>query len=349
MHRQHLELHVWGREGDVSILDPESRACAWLLFLHLSPTDTPFSVVTSCNTNVADTKKLPVLVVHEDKIKNTHEGFYSIVEYVSTLYPSESKFIPTNRLNASELLINLTLTKYIESTFHCIHQYNLYVNTRNYELFTRKQFSKLLPFPMYYNQPLKLHQNACEVVKIVGLGASSAGFFGLSGAIPDTETVKGADDDDDEYDKSNTVAISALHEKAMLAKDKNKALLRESRMGLRCLNLLDEYVNHVIALFKELNPESPVEFAHLFRPTKISASELLLYSHIYSMAHSDLPDRFIYKYLKEKFPSFMLFYATITEALNASMTSDKFREPVADEIPSFFNEVKLWLPIRTDK
>lgn len=341
MQRKNLELHVWGRDGDVSILDPESRACSWLLFLHLSPTDTPFSVVTSCNTNLADTRKLPVLVVHERNEKITHEGFYSIVEYISTLYPSESKFIPTNRLTASELLINLTLTKYIQNTFHCIHQYNLYVNTRNYELFTRKQFSKLLPFPMYYNQPLKLHQSACEQVKTVGLEPSSAGFFGLSGAIPETETVK---EDEDDYDKSNTVAISALHEKAMLAKDKDRALLRESRMGLRCLNLLDEYVNHVISLFKELNPESPVEFAHLFRPTKISASELLLYSHIYSMAHSDLPDRFIYKYLSDKFPPFMLFYATITEALNASMTKDKFRGLVAEEIPSLWNEAKLWAP-----
>lgn len=341
MQRQHLELHVWGRDGNVSILDPESRACAWLLFLHLSPTETPFSVVTSCNTNLTDTRKLPVLVVNERGSKTTHEGFYSIVEYVSTLYPSESKFIPTNRLTASELLVNLALVKYIQNTFHFIHQYNLYVNTRNYELFTRKQFSKLLPFPMYYNQPLKLHQSACEQVKTVGLGASSAGFFGLSGAVPETETVK---DDEDDYDKSNTVAISALHEKAMLAKDKDRALLRESRMGLRCLNLLDEYVNHLIALFKELNPESPVEFAHLFRPTKISASELLLYSHIYSMAHSDLPDRFIYKYLGDKFPSFMLFYATITEALNGCMASDKFRAPVGDEVPSLWNEVKLWVP-----
>lgn len=331
-----LSLHVWGRDGEVSVLDPESRACVWLLFLHLTPFETPFSVVTSCNTNIGDTRKLPVLIVRNDTGIEKHEGFYSVVEYVSTLHPKESKFIPNSRLKTTELLVNLTLTKYIQNTFEYIHQYNLYVNTRNYELYTRKAYPHLLPFPMYYNQPLRLHKNACEKVKIIGLAPSHAGFLGLSGAVPETEF----DDDDDDI-ASNTVAISALHEKVMLAKDNDRALLRESKMTIRCLNLLDRYVNHVISAFKELNPESPVEFAHLFRPTRISASELLLYAYIFSLTHEDLPDRFILKYLSEKFPPFSRFSSTITEALNGSITSEKFRAPVGSEVPSLWNELKL--------
>lgn len=336
-----LSLHVWGCNGEVSVLDPESRACVWLLFLHLTAFNTPFSIITSCNTNVADTKKLPVLVVQTDNGIEKHEGFYSVVEYVSMLHPLESKFIPSSRLNNTELLVNLTLTKYIQNSFHYIHQYSIYVNTRNYELYTRKMYPKLLPFPMYYNQPLQMHKNACEKVKIIGLSSSHSGFLGLSSAVPETEF----DDDEDDI-ASNTVAISALHEKVIIAKDNNRALLRESKMTIRCLNLLDSYVNHVVSTFKELNSESPVEFAHLFRPTRISASELLLYAYIYSMTHEDLPDRFIEKYLSEKFPPFFRFSTTITEALNASITKEKFRGPEGDEVPSLWNEVKLLFPGR---
>ncbi|WPK26637.1 hypothetical protein PUMCH_003996 [Australozyma saopauloensis] len=331
-----LELHIWGRESEVALIDPESRACVWLLFLHLTPFNTQFSVITSCNTNLADTRKLPLLVVKNGNEIMKHEGFYSIVEFVSTLHPADLKFIPNTRMNSTELLVNLTLTKYIQDTFHYINQYNLYVNTRNYELYTRKMFSSLLPFPMYYNQPLKFHTHACDQVKVVGLSSSLAGFLGLSGGVPDT--------DFDEEDESNTVAISALHEKVLLAKDKDRTLLRESRMTIRCLNLLDGYVSHVMALFKELNPDSPVEFAHLFRPAKISASELLLYSYIYSMTHDVLPDRFVWKYLSEKFPPFARFSATITEALNESIVKDHFRAARDAEIPSLWNELKFMAP-----
>lgn len=335
MSTKKLELHVWGRDGDISLIDPESRACAWLLFLHLTPLSTDFVVVTSCNTNLAETCKLPVLIVHDGNRTVKHEGFYAVVDFVSTLHPTESKFTPNDRLSSTEQLVNITLAKYIQNTFYYISQYNLYVNTRNYEQCTRKRFASLLPFPMYYNQPLSLQKDACEKVKILGLGSSSAGFFSFSGA-PELEL------DDDDSAEINPVAISALHEKVMLAKGKNKVLLRESKMSFRCLLLLDGYVNHVMKLFKELNPDSPVEFAHLFRPNKISACELLLYAHLHSLTHSDLPDRFIYKYLSEKFPPFFRFSTSIMKALDSAITKSHFRAPQKDEIPSLWNEIKLW-------
>lgn len=333
-----FELHVWGKDTDISLIDPESRACSWLLFLHLTHFNTPFSVITSCNTNLADTRKLPLLIVHDGTSIEKHEGYYAIVEYVSKLHPAESKFIPNNRMSSKERLVNLTLTNYIHNTFHYLNQYNLYVVREIYELYTRKLFSSLLPFPMYYNQPLKFYHNACEQVRIVGLSASSAGFLGLSGPVSETEI---SGDEEEEKNSSNAVAISTLQEKVMLAKDQNKALLRESRMRIRCLNLLDEYINHVMALFRELNPESPVDFAHLFRPTKISASELLLYAYIYSMTHPDLPDRFMWRYLIKKFPSFSLFSTTITEALNGAMSASNFEEASGEDVPNFWNEFKF--------
>lgn len=342
MTSQKLELHVWGHDGDLSIIDPESRACAWLLSLHLSAIDVPFEVVTSCNTNLADTRKLPVLIVSGGPKQEKHEGFYSIVEFVSSLHPAESKFIPNGRLSSTEMLVNLTLTKYIQNTFHCIHQYNMYVNSRNYSQFTRKQFSSLLPFPMYYNQPLKMYDNACEQVTMIGLSAPSSGFFGFSGPVPSTETVKDSDDEDDDedYDTSDPIALSALHEKVILAKNKDKELLLELSMGIRCLRVVDDNLKHVMTLFKDLNADSPVEFAHLFRPTKISASEILLYAYIYSMVHPSLPDHFVRDYISEKFQPFFLFSATIIEALNECLSKGDFRDAVGDEVPSLWNELK---------
>ncbi|QBM88909.1 sorting and assembly machinery component 37 [Metschnikowia aff. pulcherrima] len=338
-HISNMELHVWGKSS-ISIIDPESRAAAWLLCLHLAPQDVAFKIVPSSNTNIAVTNKLPVLIVRRSGVSQKYEGFSCISSFVSENYPSDTKFIPNGKLSSLELLANIAFTTYLSRTFHYINQYNLYVNSKNYELYTRKLFLKYLPFPMMYNQPLKFHEQACEQVQIVGLGVNQTLLFSFASEkeVADTELVH-CDSDEDE----DEVAISAMHEKVILTKEKNKALLRETKNTLRCLRLLDGYVSHVVGLFKELNEEAPVEFAHLFRPKKISSSELLLYSYFYSLTSIALPDRFVARYLETKFPAFWRFANTITEALNLTLKREHFRDAQGAEVPSLWNEVNYML------
>ncbi|SGZ57873.1 CIC11C00000005820 [Sungouiella intermedia] len=328
-----LELHVWGLEGEISIIDPESLACAWLLSIHLVPQLINFKIVTSSNTNLSHSGRLPLLLERQDRIRR-FEGFSAISDHISTNYASDNtKFVRDEKLSAREQLINLSLISYVDSTIRYINQYNLYVNTQNYELYTRKLFLKYLPFPMMYNQPLKFHNTACEQVKLIGLGVNKIGMFSIHGGeVAETETIN--EDEEDEL-----VAISALHEKQIIAKQKSKNALKETRNSLKCLHLLNTYVAKVELLFKELNPDSPVEFAHLFRSKKISSSELLLYAYFCCLTYSELPDTFILKYLEDKFPAFWKFASTIIEALNSGVVKEKFRAPAGVEVPSLWNEI----------
>lgn len=329
-----LELHVWGSDSRISVINPECLACAWLLSIHLVPQEIPFRIVTSCNTNLADSGRLPLLV-KKNSLKK-YEGFGDIAYYISKEYPTDStKFVPDEKLPARDQLVNLSLLSYFSTTMNYINQYNLYVNSQNYECYTRKLFLSYFPFPMMYNQPLKFHAAACEQVKVVGLGINKVGMFSITGAADDVaETELVNDDSDDE------VAISALHEKMLISKSKSKSSLRESRNSLKCLHLLNKYISHIQRLFEELNPNSPVEFAHLFRSKKVSSSELLLYSYFYSLTY-ELPDPFVANYLKLKFPAFWKFASTITEALNSGLARDNFRAPQGPEIPNLWNEVAL--------
>lgn len=328
-----LELHLWGQNGEISVIDPEGLACAWLLSIHLIPQGIKFKIVTSCNTNLADSGRLPLLMVKKDDKVEKYEGFSSISYHISMEYPTENtKFVPDEKLSARDQLVNLSLISYLDSTVRYVNQYNLYVNTKNYELYTRKLFLTYLPFPMMYNQPLKFYNNACEQVKLIGLGVNKSGIFSMSGGeVAEVEMVNSEDEDE--------VAVSALHERVILAKLKSKAALQESRNTFRCLHELGKHINRIELLFKELNPNSPVEFAHLFRSKKVSSSELLLYAYCHCLTYKILPDAFILKYLESKFPAFWKFASTIIEALNSGMAHDTFRNAEGIEVPSLWNQI----------
>lgn len=332
-----LQLHVWGQNGEISIIDPESLACAWLLSIHLVPQNVEFEIVTSCNTNLATSGRLPLLLRREKGETTKHEGFLSISNYISSEFPAENtKYVPDEKLSASDQLVNASLISYVDSTIRYVNQYNAYVNTQNYELYTRKLFRTYLPFPMMYNQPLKYHNDACEQVKLIGLGVNKLGLFSINGGeVAETELVNSNDDDDE----ISQTPVSGLHERVILAKLKSKAALKETRNTFRCLHQLSKYITHVELLFKELNPNSPVEFAHLFRSKKVSSSELLLYAYCHCLTYSELPDKFVLTYLAEKYPSFWKFASTIIEALNSGLAHDKFRNGEGVERPSLWNEI----------
>lgn len=325
-----MKLHVWGKGTEVSIIEPECLAAAWLLSIHLLPQNVDFEIVTSNNTNIGTTGRLPVLI---DNNGNKHETFYSIASFISNQYPTENtKFVPDQKLSDQDQFINLMLMSYLDTSFKFIHQYNLYVCTANYELYTRKLFGQYLPFPMMYRQPNRLHEIACEQVRHIGIGINRSGLLQLGSS----EVYE--DEDEDDLDANDKVAVSALHEKVLLAKKKGKFALKEARNSLKCLHLLGEQASHIQSLFTELNPDSPVQYAHMFRAKKVSSSELLLYSYIACMTSLELPDQFVARFMEAKFPALWTFSQTISMALNSTLLIDKFRAPIGAEVPSLWNE-----------
>lgn len=332
-----LELHVWG-DKEISIIEPECIAAAWLLSIHLVPQKVQFKIVKSNNTNLAESERLPLLIAPWANSYRKVEGFTEIADYISTQYPLDStKFVPDGKLTSKDQLVNSCLQSYIKKSLHNVHQYNLYVNTKNYENYTRKLFLHYLPFPMMYNQPLKFHRDACEQVKLIGLGNNKSSFFSFGGGdeddVGDTELVN------DDKEESTEVPISALHEKVLLAKSKDKSLMREARNSFKCIALFHSYIKHTIKLFEELNPSLPVEYAHLFKAKKVSSSELLLYAYIYAITFSELPDQSLTDHMKAEFPAFSTFATTITTALQGNVKAEHTRAAKGNEVPSLWNEV----------
>lgn len=316
-----LQLYVWGEGTEISVICPESLACSWLL----ASSKKPYEIIPSNNTNISDINKLPVLIVDDEK----YHGFQEISRYID-LYPGD-KVISNRNLTPEQELLNLGLINVVQRKIEYINQYNLYINTRNYEKYTRKLFLKYLPFPMMYNQPLKYYKDAQEQIKRLGLNPNKVGFFSLSGLdVAQTEVFNDENDDDDE---ASSVALSALHEKLMLAKSREKELLKESKNSLKCLNLINEYLGYF------MNKDSK----YVFEGTSLSSSEVLLFAYISALTYSELPDPFIANYLKMKYPEYLLFVEENIAKLNSLVDKSRFRPPTVEETPSLTNEVKYRL------
>ncbi|KAK6458078.1 Tom37 C-terminal domain-containing protein [Scheffersomyces xylosifermentans] len=342
-----LSLHVWGsysqsdkNGSDISIISPECVASSWLLVDRLGDQeDVKYEIVTSSNTNLSDIGKLPVLITAESKF----HGFNEISGYLFQNFQSSSasRTVATAELTHKQQLINSGLLAHLQHKIEYINQYNLYINTKNYEKYTRKLFQHYLPFPMMYNQPLKFYNHAQTQIQVLGLNKNKTGFFDFSGNIQDdvaeTELVNEGEDDEDEKDE---VALSALHERQLLAKSKEKSMLRESKNSLKCLQLLDGY----LTFFLKLSDQSTAnggEYGYLFSGKGASSSEVLLFAYIYCLTHQDLPDRFIYNLLRIKRAKFLEFADGHSQKWNDQLLeSDVLRAPTGEETPGLWNEIK---------
>ncbi|RLV95750.1 Sorting assembly machinery 37 kDa subunit [Spathaspora sp. JA1] len=340
-----LQLHVWGVNGEISLISPECLASAWLLSLILGPKNESFEIITSCNTNISDINKLPVLITPEKKLN----GYKEIVSFVEK-YQEESEYYVSSKGTPEKQLIHSCLLTLLESKIEIINQYNLYSNTKNYEKYTRKLFQHYFPFPMMYNQPLKFHNNAVAQVKLLGLDKNKTSFFDFTSAFQDTEVAETeyfnnelSDSEDEDEEGKDKVALSSLHEKQLLSKSKSKLALRESKNSLRCLILLNHYLQEFIKTYKLLNNQQDVdsEFGYLFTQNSPSSSELLLYAYLVSLTSENLPDRFISSYLELKHEGLMSFVNERITKLQKLLADNKsrFRPPQGIEVPNLFNEV----------
>lgn len=362
-----LTLHVWGDNHELSIISPECVASAWMLI----QSGQEYEIVTSCNTNMSDIHQLPVLIQHtneEDHEENNGEAKQidekAIRKYQG--FTEISHFLTTNQPQSSESLLDLATLNLLQTKLSLINEYNLYVCTQNYEKYTRKLFSRYFPFPMMYNQPLKYYNNAVEKVKMIGLNSNSTSFFSLGNDVAETEYVNDDLDDEDE------VPLSALHESRILAKSKEKKIWKELKNAQLCLRLCGEIISKVVREgdikskveeSKEIpeakeNPESAknlkestdekntdVNTNDLLVFPRDSPSEYLFHAYMRSLTSSDLPDQFLVRYLRLKFPEVINYTEKNIANKMATLTGANIRSALGTEVPSLVNEVRYWIGV----
>lgn len=305
-----LQLHVWGVDGEISVISPECLASAWLLNEQFSE---EFTIVMSNNTNYSDIGILPVLIDETRGIKC--QGFEQIVDFINFKFE-----------DVKLELLNQSLMSLLNDKFAIINQYNLYINRENYANYTIKLFKNYLPFPMMYNQPLKLHGYAQQLVQTVGLSSNKGGFFNFAGntsVVPATETVN--EDEDDE--EAEEVALTSLHEKQLLRKSTQKQALQEAKTAFKCVNIL----NHQLDLIWDMYKQTP--------ELKQGANKYLLQAYLISFINENLPDRFIHDNLTSKY-SDKLKEMTSDARVSNEKIQGLFCQPVKEQVPSLINEVK---------
>lgn len=157
---------------------------------------------------------------------------------------------------------------------------------------------------MMYNQPLKYYNAAKQQMGVIGIG-SNGGLF-----------LFGSEDADDALDE--TPAISQLHEKQMIMRNKQKMLLRETRNTLKIMNLLDQYLSEW-----ELQTEMG---------EKITPAQLLFVAYCACIC-SDLPSKNLGEIFKQH-----LCYKWCEQWMETDGV--EIEAPKGDEIPSLWNEIK---------
>lgn len=329
-----MKLHIWGQGTEPSVVSPECIASAWLISQCMLSEE--FQIVHSNNTNISDIGQLPVLVTDEGK----YNGYEDIANYLINKGNRRGKIIALK-----DPVLEIPLMHFLQTRFDALNKYNLYADTKNYEKYTRKLYLKLLPFPMMYNQPSKLHNEAVEQAQLYGLGSKRLGILGFLGlskgtdeSIPDTEYINSAQDDstvqsdEDDDDGKEQVPISSLHESQLVQKSKRKAMLKETRSSIKCMNLLDKYLAQLKSLYG--NNKFNVGGSEVLTP-----SELLFLAYIHALTYEALPHRFLNLYLETQHKDILDTAKTGINALQDDMRSSTFTGPDACESPSLWNEV----------
>ncbi|CCK73113.1 SAM complex subunit SAM37 KNAG_0M02600 [Huiozyma naganishii CBS 8797] len=149
-------LHLWGVDGRPSLVSPESLALFWYLGDELAGVParqrSDWELVFSNNTSLSPTGVLPLLCLIEDDLEDGRRkvmrnicGYGDIVQYI----------INEVQCRNTGLLDLAAGVHYLKRELGLLTLYQMYLNRDNYVQFTRKQFSKLLYWPMWYNAPIQ--------------------------------------------------------------------------------------------------------------------------------------------------------------------------------------------------
>lgn len=284
-------LYIWGTAApyQVSAMFPECQAAVWVCSSHNS-----IQVVTANNTNLLEIGSLPVLVTPSGK----YEGYRNICNYINNCPPSSIDTVA--KINSLDHNLSAAIN------------YLYYIDSKNYEGYTRRQFPKYFPFPMMYNQPLRFYSLAQHQVQTAGLNVNKGGLF----SFDVTEYVNG--DGDGDGDDNEQVPVSKLHASQLVKKNKAKLELREQKNAIGCANLVKTTLDG-------------------FTTFDNSEADILLAAYIKSLTNSDLPDQFLNKVISE-YSQYEKVNALIAQY--DAKEDVNVRGPQGLETPSLANELR---------
>ncbi|AET38909.1 SAM complex subunit SAM37 Ecym_3423 [Eremothecium cymbalariae DBVPG len=271
-------IHLWGEAMKPSLVSPESIALYWFINLYNIET----TMVFSNNTDVSPNNELPVCICSDGSYIYGYQG---IVEMF---------------LDKKMSLLEAGLIQHTVSTFGCLTDYQLYLNKVNYEKYTRKIFSYLLHWPMWYNTPLKYRE-------LVKKKCANLGYIESS----------------DDANIGNSITDQAEKELARSSKafrniekqhEKNQQTLNYVKYSMQYMSKLDSSLTPWIEARKEIGKE-------------LNVLDILLYAHIY--VQMILPDGArIKEHLKKTFPEFFTMLMSTCD-ICSSRKADKvtIRDP----------------------
>ncbi|SCU79525.1 LAFA_0B03708g1_1 [Lachancea sp. 'fantastica'] len=235
-------VHLWGLNGKPSIISPESIALFWLLNeTEIASKD--ITLVFSNNTDLSPNQELPIL---KDGSK-TICGFANIASFLT---PSKS-------------VLESALLQFVQNQIGTLTQYQLYLNRNNYDNFTRKLFSCLLEWPMWYNTPLKyrsLARQHCETL----------GYF----SHPDD-----ADHVEFDQDQIDDLVQSKAYKLTKASKSRKQELLKSARFNIQFMNRLSDQL------------QSWLEARGKLKTHTVVAADYLLWANL--LIQLELPDGYL--------------------------------------------------------
>lgn len=250
-----VTVHMWGADGRPSLISPESIALYWFLngYYHEQAVIESLEIVFTNNTDLSPDEELPLLVYENSKIS----GFVQIVDYLTSELAAEKRDAAT--------LLQSALLQFTTSELTVLTEYQLFLNKVNYETFTRKAFTQLLYWPMWYNTPLQYRAVArqkCEDILGYLLHEDDPECVESSLSSATTEPEE--------------LAQSKIFKVARQRKNKSKEELQNVKYNLQYLNRLSEHLKMWI------------QVRELAMSEKVIPADLLMWANIY--VQLQLPD-----------------------------------------------------------
>lgn len=304
-----MELHVWGTPEKLSIIDAECLAIIWYMALIVPPEN--FQIITSSNTDISKSGKLPTLRVGE-KTQEQYDGFFDIIRYLS-----EQGYDLDEPLSKEHRALNHGLLLYIQDKFQIVTDYTLFLNKSNYESYTRSIFKDYLPFPMQYNTPLQYRSIAKKNCSRIGLSVEDK-------TEVEQEMLK------------NVPTVSKVQQMKHESMIESKLVLKNSVSHMTCLNYFHNLIDTIINMQKELGNEEKI---NIFGDD-ITTADLLLLAHLYIQTHQSLPDQFITNYLLKLSQGFLETKTSNLKQIETEMSKVKINPPSFKDSPNLLNSIK---------
>lgn len=146
------QIHSWGHSSEVSLFDPSSQLLAKLI----SPSSLTdqYEIIPDSDIFNSHSGRLPTLNLTETQ---QIVGFEQIWNFIIT-----NESMDESKLSAKEKIIEIAIRKDLIKNLEFVTLYNFFVIKKNYEGFTRPEFSKLLPWPTQYKAPVDMKNFAFE-------------------------------------------------------------------------------------------------------------------------------------------------------------------------------------------